>query len=105
MHRLLINAPAEVVVDHKNGDGLDNRICNLRACTNIQNLRNRKMQSTNKTGIANVYWNARLGYYVVAFRVGDNKRRCYYRKSLADASLLSEVLRKELHGEFASTRI
>ncbi len=40
MHREILGFPAEV--DHKNHDTLDNRRCNLRACTSAQNNWNRR---------------------------------------------------------------
>jgi hypothetical protein len=40
MHRLLTNAPSGTVVDHIDGDGLNNTIQNLRLCTHAQNNRN-----------------------------------------------------------------
>jgi hypothetical protein len=40
MHRLITGAARDQVVDHVNGDGLDNRRSNLRVCTQSQNLRN-----------------------------------------------------------------
>jgi len=43
MHRLLASAPEGVMVDHRNGDKLDNRKGNLRLCTNSQNQANRKV--------------------------------------------------------------
>jgi hypothetical protein len=41
MHRLIMKPPPGKVVDHKNGNGLDNRRCNLRICNQAQNLCNR----------------------------------------------------------------
>ena len=42
LHRLVVNAPESMVVDHLNGDKLDNRASNLRVCTQAENARNRK---------------------------------------------------------------
>lgn len=43
MHRHLLKPPAGVMIDHINGDKLDNRRENLRLCTNSQNQANRKL--------------------------------------------------------------
>lgn len=40
LHRFLMNAPRGLVVDHKNGDPLDNRKANLRLVTRRENARN-----------------------------------------------------------------
>lgn len=42
MHRQLMQPPDGMVVDHINGDGLDNRRANLRICTPKQNNANRR---------------------------------------------------------------
>lgn len=41
MHRLLLQPPAGLHVDHINGDGIDNRRANIRLCTQSQNAANR----------------------------------------------------------------
>lgn len=37
MHREIMKPPKGLVVDHRNGDGLDNRRSNLRVCTTAEN--------------------------------------------------------------------
>src|ERR1035441_7632696 len=43
MHRLVLDAPDGMQVDHIDGGRLDNRKCNLRFCTTAQNSINRKL--------------------------------------------------------------
>jgi len=42
MHRLIIDVPAGMETDHRNGNGLDNRRKNIRACTRSQNRFNKR---------------------------------------------------------------
>lgn len=42
MHRVVNMTPRELWVDHINGDKLDNRASNLRACTNTENSQSRR---------------------------------------------------------------
>lgn len=65
LHRFLIATDAECV-DHVNGNGLDNRRCNLRPATRSQNKANSRRHANNASGFKGVTrrshgcWNARI---------------------------------------------
>lgn len=57
MHRIIVGALPGEEVDHKSGDGLDNRKENLRRCTHRQNGQHRKLPSQRKTSrFHGVHW-------------------------------------------------
>lgn len=59
------------VIDHINGDILDNRLCNLRDVTPHDNARNRKIYNTNTSGICGVSWCKKWNKWVV--KISKNK--------------------------------
>lgn len=64
MHRLINNTPEEMITDHINGNMLDNRRCNLRSCTNIQNSENRGANKNNTSGKRGVHWDRNRGKWL-----------------------------------------
>ena len=69
MHRLILNAPDDMQVDHINGNTMDNRRCNLRLATPRQNQQNRGMSPLNTSGIKGVRFDARRGKWFARIRV------------------------------------
>lgn len=54
MHRVILGVPPGIEVDHINGDGLDNRRCNLRMANRLENTRNRRLDADNTTGFKGI---------------------------------------------------
>ena len=57
MHRSILDAPAGVTVDHKDGDGLNNRRVNIRLATHQENMFNQRTPKDNTSGYKGVCWN------------------------------------------------
>lgn len=74
LHRILMNPPSGMQVDHIDGNGLNNRRSNLRIVTNAENGRNRGESSNNTSGFKGVYWNKQRSKWEAQIRI-DGKRR------------------------------
>jgi general stress protein YciG len=57
LHRFILRAGNNQLIDHRNGDGLDNTKANLRFATPTQNVRNRH-RTTARSGIRGVVFDA-----------------------------------------------
>lgn len=55
LHRVIMNAPKGMDVDHINGDKLDNRRENLRICTRSDNINNKPSSRPNTSGHRGVF--------------------------------------------------
>lgn len=69
VHRIaweLVNGPiaAGLCIDHIDGDGLNNRLANLRLTTLSGNQRNRRLNRNSRTGVPGVFHHPRGGFSV-----------------------------------------
>lgn len=55
MQGRILGAERGVIIDHKNGNTLDNRRANIRLCTSSQNNRNSGIRSDNTSGFKGVH--------------------------------------------------
>lgn len=67
LHKMI--KPSSEVVDHINGDKLDNRRSNLRVVTRSLNRVNSKMQR-NKSGFRGVYWRPDRNHWIARMNAG-----------------------------------
>lgn len=105
LHRLIMNAPSDVEVDHVNRDKLDNRRSNLRICTKSENQKNRPKQSNNTSGYKGVSWNKKMNKW--AININAEGRRIYIgsRSNKEDAALAYNEAAIKYHGEFAQLNL
>lgn len=67
MHRLLLGWPPQMV-DHRDGNGLNNRRGNLRLATDTQNQANKSSQVTSRSRFKGVSWHKGDGSWQVRIR-------------------------------------
>lgn len=92
--------PAEMHIDHKDGDKSNNRIANLRLATAAQNVANSGARSTNKLGVKGVYKvKGKKGYDV---EICPNGNRIYVGRfqTVEEAQAAYENASKQHFGEF-----
>lgn len=99
LHREIAGAKGVLVVDHINGDTLDNRASNLRLCTRSENACNSKKRTNHKKGVyfykRDKKWVAQIwknykNYYIGRFDTEKEASKAYQAKALT------------LHGAFAN---
>lgn len=94
MHQLLLKAP---LVDHRDGDGLNNRRGNLRPCTFSQNAMNRRSRKTFK----GVFLDKRDGRWMAVIRTGGRNIALGRFKTRRAAAEAYDGAARRLFGEFA----
>lgn len=93
------------IIDHINGNKLDNRISNLRACSKSQNGMNRGKQKNNSSGVSGVCWNKSANKWQSYIKVdGKQIYLGVFADKLAAAEAVSKA-RTELHQDFAFNEI
>lgn len=96
MHRWILCPPDDMVIDHIDGDGLNNRKDNLRICTMSGNSMNSKpRKSKYPRGIQKIDngYVARIGYQNKRYYLG-------YYKTLSEAVKAYTLKAKELFGAY-----
>lgn len=105
MHREIMELPREDerLIDHINGNRLDNRRENLRIATKSQNCHNQGIQSTSTSGYKGVTWHSgrRVNKWIA--QISFNGRRIYLG-CFDDIHVAAHEYNKaaiKYHGEFA----
>lgn len=108
MHRQILGlTDPKVHTDHVNGDGLDNRRSNIRACTPRENMQNQKISSINTSGFKGVDVN-RMGKcnpWRASIRVNDKNIYIGVYSTPEMAARAYDEAAIEHFGKFARTNV
>lgn len=100
LHRLLLNAPAGIEVDHIDRDKLNNRRSNLRLCTRHENARN-VGNTRGRSRFKGVSWHARSERWRAHICADCVVRFLGSYRDETDAARAYDLAAVRLHGAFA----
>jgi hypothetical protein len=101
MHVYLMGAHRGTLIDHRNGNSLDNRRVNLRPASTVQNRYNTGVRSDCRSGMKGVRFVARLEKWQARFTANGKRESLgvFFTKELAANAYRQRAL--EHAGEFA----
>lgn len=103
LHRVIMGAKKGEIVDHINGDKLDNRRANLRVGTQRQNLANTGMSKNNTSGYKGVIRQKNKWVAQIYYRLNGKRNNIHLGtyETAKEAALAYDKKAIELHGNFA----
>ena len=100
MHREVIKVDYSMVVDHINGNGLDNRKANLRGATIMQNCWNRRTRR-GSNHFKGVTWGKEAKKWRVIVTCAGKQIQLGFFEDEIEAAKAHDLAAKKYHGEFA----
>lgn len=100
MHRRILDARPSEIIDHRDGDGLNNCRLNLRRATKLQNQTNSKLRRDNSSGFKGVHshkgrWRAKIQVIGITIHLG-------VFQTAEEAALAYDAAARIHFGEFGS---
>lgn len=91
----------KAMIDHANGDKVDNRLANIREATPSQNCMNTAIRTDNTSGAKGVSWHPQTGTWRAAIKVNGKKRSLGLHSTVQSAAAVYASAAREEFGEFA----
>lgn len=101
LHRFLMDAPKGCLVDHANGDRLDNRRSNLRVASKAQNAANSRLSTKNTSGFRGVYWDRSRCKWHGQITIAGKVTFLGYFQTAIEGAMAYDRAARIVHGAFA----
>jgi hypothetical protein len=101
MHRLIMKPPAGTIIDHKDGNPLNNQKNNLRFATHSTNGANTGLRRNNKSGYKGVHWCNLTNKWCAQIRVKGQSINLGRFIDITDAVEAYNTAALKHYGEFA----
>lgn len=105
MHKMLLGSRGKMEIDHKNGNGFDNRRVNLRFATRQQNASNLGKKITCKSKYKGVVWRPDANLWRATLTKNWKQISLGYYKTEREAAIAYNEGAKKHFGEFARLNV
>ena len=105
MHRVLLDPPKGMISDHINGNRLDNRRCNLRLATPLQNSQNRGRNKVSTSLYKGVCWKVENNKWQARIRVNGKQSHIGLYETEADAARAYNAAAILNHGDYSRLNV
>ena len=106
LHRLITgDPPSGLVVDHIDGNGLNNQKANLRFITHAQNTQNKSSHRDSTSRFKGVSWHSRRNFWVAQIQFNKIRYHLGYFTSELDAARAYNAAAIQYHGEYARLNV
>jgi len=103
MHRLLMNPPQNMDIDHLDDNGLNNQKSNLRICTRSQNLQRNTKNGNTSSRFKGVCWDKKNKKWKVHIKTNGRQLHLGRFASEIEAAKRYDKAAHALYGEHADT--
>lgn len=107
MHRVIMGEPEGLLVDHKDGNGLNNQkrgdAWNLRVATRSQNAQNQGVRKNNTSRLKGVSWHKASGKWVARIMLEGKETWLGSFKCRTAAAVAYMKASRKHHGDFGRT--